>query len=367
MQERPRIVRPHGTMRQPGLGRRALRARGEGRASRGWAASALAGAALLGGMALVVRAQARGAERRHPPVGRFMTVDGVRLHYLERGQGSPMVLFHGNGSLIDEFLVSGLVDRLARNHRVIVFDRPGFGYSSRPRSRIWTPEAQAELFARALDRLQVGSATVYGHSWGTLVAVALALVRPSRVAGVVLGSGYYYPTGRMDVPLASSPAIPVFGDILRYTVAPVVSGLLLPRIYDKIFGPAPVPRRFEEQFPHELLLRPAHLRAAGADTALMIPAAMKLQHRYQELDMPVTILAGEGDRIVEPDRHSLRLHRDIPRSTYAELPGVGHMIHHSALDEVVDAIETMAAVRPPVATSARTTGFESHRPSGIVS
>src|SRR5215208_1987018 len=92
-------------------------------------------AAILGMTAVLVRARARRTERRHPPVGRFITADRVRLHYYERGQGRPIVLLHGNGGTLDELLSSGLVDHLAQNHRVIAFDRPGFGYSERPHSR----------------------------------------------------------------------------------------------------------------------------------------------------------------------------------------------------------------------------------------
>ncbi len=365
MPTRSRLVKPHGTIGQPGLGWRTLKSRYETRSGGSrLIASALAGAAILGGAALVVRARAREAEREHPPIGRFMTVDGVRLHYVERGQGKPIVLFHGNGALIEDMLVSGLVDRLARDHRVIVFDRPGFGYSSRPRTRLWTPMAQAELFSRALDRLQIGTAIVLGHSWGTLVAVSLALIRPSRVKGLVLASGYFYPTGRLDVPFVASPAIPVIGDVLRHTVAPVVSDIMLPRIYEKIFAPAPVPRAFQEHFPHGLVLRPSHLRAASADVALMIPATRRLERRYHELHMPVAIIAGEDDRIVEPDRHSSRLHRELPHSTYTALPGLGHMIHHLALDEVVQTIENLER-RLEVDSSSTSTGFESRDPNGI--
>src|SRR5215212_2900094 len=104
--------------------------------------------------------QARAAERKTPPVGRFLDVDGVRLHYVEQGQGDPVVLIHGNGTLIQDFTVSGLVDSLSGRHRVIVFDRPGFGYSTRPRGRIWTPMAQAEVLQRALDVLGVKQAIV---------------------------------------------------------------------------------------------------------------------------------------------------------------------------------------------------------------
>ena len=164
-----------------------------GSRSRGWLAPVLLGsAAALGGAVIYNRWQARDAERQYPPIGRFLDVDGVRLHYIERGQGDPLVLIHGNGTMIQDFTVSGLVDRLADRYRVIVIDRPGYGYSSRPR-RLWTPYAHARLFREALAQLGVEQAVVYGHSWGTLVAMALALEFPSLVRGLVLGSGYYYP------------------------------------------------------------------------------------------------------------------------------------------------------------------------------
>src|SRR5437660_950687 len=94
------------------------------------------------------------AERKNPPIGVFIECDGVRLHYIERGDAAAacVVLFHGNGTMIQDLILSGLVDRLARNYRVLCFDRPGFGYSQRPRTRIWTATTQAALFAKALDQ-----------------------------------------------------------------------------------------------------------------------------------------------------------------------------------------------------------------------
>jgi hypothetical protein len=50
-----------------------------------------------------VHVSARVAERKNPPIGRFHHVDGVKLHYLERGQGEPIVLLHGNGVMIQDF------------------------------------------------------------------------------------------------------------------------------------------------------------------------------------------------------------------------------------------------------------------------
>ncbi|MEZ0170714.1 alpha/beta fold hydrolase [Microvirga sp. TS319] len=307
-----------------------------------WLAPALAGTvAALGAAAVYNRQQTRAAERHDPPIGRFLDVDGVRLHYLERGQGDPVVLIHGNGTMIQDFTVSGLVDRLADRYRVIVFDRPGYGYSSRPR-QLWTPHAHARLFEQALAQLGIAQALVYGHSWGTLVAVALALTAPSLVRGLVLGSGYYYPTLRADTFLLSPPAIPLIGDAMRYTISPIVARAILPGMIKRVFQPAPVPERFEREFPEPLMLRPLQLRAAAEDAALMTPSVMELRRHYRELAGPVTIITGADDQIVDVDRQSARLHRELPHSEFVVLPGLGHMIHHLAPDVVVREIDQLA-------------------------
>jgi alpha/beta hydrolase family protein len=87
------------------------------------------------------------ARRRHPPLGKFIELEGVRLHYLERGppDGPVLVMLHGNGTLLQDLALSGLVDAAAQKFRVICFDRPGFGHSSRPRSVIWSPDRQGQL------------------------------------------------------------------------------------------------------------------------------------------------------------------------------------------------------------------------------
>ena len=95
---------------------------------------------------MYVHIRARQAERDHPPQGQFVDVDGVRLHYVERGQGPALVLLHGNGLFASDCELSGLLENAAANYRVIAFDRPGFGYSDRPGSTSGTPEEQALLF-----------------------------------------------------------------------------------------------------------------------------------------------------------------------------------------------------------------------------
>jgi pimeloyl-ACP methyl ester carboxylesterase len=307
--------------------------------TRGWLVPALLGsAAALGASALYAISKTREAERRYPPIGRFMTVDGVRLHYIERGQGEPLVLIHGNGTMIQDFLVSGIVDELAKRYRVIIFDRPGYGYSDRPRG-LWTPRAHATLFQAALERLGVSNAVVLGHSWGTLVAVALALQAPQLVRSLVLASGYYFPTLRADVILASPPAIPVIGDVMRYTVSPVVGRVLLPGMIKGMFAPAAVPERFDREFPKDMMLRPLQLRASAEDAAMMTPVTIELREHYRDLKLPVVIITGADDQIADVSRQSERLHHELPASEFIVVPGMGHMIHHLAPDDVIRAID----------------------------
>jgi pimeloyl-ACP methyl ester carboxylesterase len=289
--------------------------------------------------ALFVRHKTRQAERAHPPIGQFIEVDGVRLHYVERGQGQPLVLLHGNGSMIEDFDISGLLGLAANQYRVIAFDRPGFGYSERPRGKIWTPDAQADLLYHALQRLGVEHPIVVGHSWGTLVALALALKHPDYVRSLVLLSGYYYPGGWIDAALLAPSTVPALSSLMRHTVSPLLSRLLWPAMVRRLFGPSAVSARFAALFPLWMTLRPSQLRASAAESALMIPSAAALHRRYAELTMPVVIVAGEGDRIVNA-HHSAHLHEDLLHSELHLAPGAGHMIHYVALHQVMAAINS---------------------------
>jgi pimeloyl-ACP methyl ester carboxylesterase len=300
--------------------------------------------------ALLNRWLARRAERRNPPIGRFITVKGVRLHYVDRGAGIPLVLLHGNGSMIEDFKSSGLLDQAAKKYRVIAFDRPGFGHSERPRGIVWSPQAQAHLIAAALMEIGVSKPIVLGHSWGTLVAVALALQYPREVRALILASGYYFPGARTDVVISSPAALPVIGNVLSHTISPLLSRLIWPLLLRKIFGPSSVPDKFVG-FPEEMAVRPGQLRAAAAESALMIPAARTLRNRYRLLEMPVIIVAGAQDQFIESD-HSRKLHREIPDSILRLIPSNGHMVHQTATSEVLTAIDTAANHRRAETTSA---------------
>ncbi len=96
---------------------------------------------------------------------------------------------------------------------------------------------QAALLHDAFASLGVEKPIVVGHSWGALVALALALDHPDDIAGLVLISGYYYPTARVDAALFAPAAIPVIGDLMRYTVSPLVGRAVAPKLVEKMFSP----------------------------------------------------------------------------------------------------------------------------------
>ena len=303
-------------------------------------AGLIAGAAVVGAIATAgwVERRARRAERENPPTGRTIDVDGVRLHYVEHGKGLPVVLIHGNAVSHRDFVASGLLDRLALTHRVIAFDRPGFGHSSRPRDRLWTPTAQAGLLHTALASIGIERAVVVGHSMGAMVAMAMALDYPACVERVVLLGGYYYPGPRVDVLLTAPVALPVLGDAMRYTVTALSARLMLDGLAKGMFAPKEVPSAFFPLLSREMMVRPIQLRANAEDAAFMIGQAKASSERHAELLMPVAIFAGLEDLVIDVDKHSARLHAEVPHSTLVVVEGAGHMVHYAAVDSIAASI-----------------------------
>jgi pimeloyl-ACP methyl ester carboxylesterase len=276
-----------------------------------------------------------------PPFFRFITVEGTRLRYLDRGSGTPVVLLHGNGSMIEDFIASGIMDH-APGHRFIAFDRPGFGYSERPRDRAWGPSEQAKLLLRALMELEVVRPIVVGHSWGALVALAMALQRANEVAGLVLMSGYYYSMPRTETIRLPAAAFPL------------IRRLMAPETMRRVFAPCAVPERFKKTYPMSLAMRLSQIQAVDEEAAMLRDAAKALCQLYRGLSVPVRIVAGSDDRIVDTNRHSMRLHKELGTSTFHHVPGCGHMVHHAAPEQVVAAITAVGhaqsgekTARPP--------------------
>lgn len=315
--------------------------------------------ALLG--ALVVLVLALGAlataviawvvEQRYPPGGRSVEVEGGRIAVIEAGPGEgrpqrgTVVLLHGaSGNAADP--MQGIGRKLAGDgFRVIALDRPGFGYSDRIRGlEAASPAVQGAILAQALDRLGVGPAILVGHSWSGALATAMALDHPEHVAALALlapathpwpggGIAWYYHTAAMRL---------IAWTFTRTITAPV--GLYLMRDAMKVvFAPQPVPPDYVDVARIPLVLRPATFMANAEDLTGLHDFVAAQRPRYGAIRVPTLVMAGDRDRIVDPDIHARALAREIPGAELVMLPGVGHMLHFAAADRVVEGIEALAA------------------------
>ena len=282
----------------------------------------------------------RGRQMAPPPLPkhRFIQVDGIPLHYIDQGSGPPVVLLHGTGSMAEDFVASGVVDRLAVAHRVIAFDRPGFGYSGLPRLRPCTVALEARLIAQALRQLGVQRAVIAAHSSGVQAALALALDAPECAGALVLLAGYLFPRLRWDMLAACVFALPLLRDAASLAVSRIFGWLVLPSYLRAVFAPSHLPEGFLSQFPVGHILRSGQLRSSLRCTVTMNWSALGLERRYRSLDTPVWLLAGTRDAIVESARHSARFHAALPHSGLRWIEGSGHMVHHAAPEAVCAAI-----------------------------
>lgn len=288
---------------------------------------------LLFGIALVVAAfgiynegRRRAAETAHPPRVGSMRVNGVRLRVLDTrpGEAEAIVLLHGNVVTLEDWTASGVVAALS-GHRVLAFDRPGFGYSERPGGR-WGAVEQARLLLSAAEELGVRRPVVVGHSWAALVALAAAVEHGEKLGGVLLVSGAFYPERRSDAAFVAPAAAPGVGLLLRHTVSPIYMRSMLRRMAVAMFAPARVPERFWTEVPTGLFSRPGQLRSIAADGAAMHAEQERLLPLRAPLRCPVAVIVGDADRVASPERHSIRFARETG-ATLDVLAGVGHMAH----------------------------------------
>jgi pimeloyl-ACP methyl ester carboxylesterase len=101
-----------------------------------------------------------------------------------------------------------------------------------------------------------------------------------------------------------------------------------------------------------MAVRPSQIRASAAEAALMIPDAFAARDTYRGLKMPVAIIAGAEDRLVDAEAQSAKLHADIPQSSFHRVRGAGHMIHQTATGAVMAVIEKVAAPDGPAKSQA---------------
>lgn len=282
------------------------------------------------------------AERAHPARGRMVEVDGARLHVVELGPADapPIVMLHGASSNLE--VMRPLAERLAQDHRVILMDRPGHGWSTREHFSDSTPAPQARMISQALGRLGIGKAIVVAHSWSGALALRIALDHPERVAGLVMLAPVAYPWPGGVSQYNYAVTTPVLGSLLANT-AMLPLGLLLAESGSRsVFAPQAMPENFVKDSATRLLLRPREFVANAWDLVTLRAAMAEQAPRYAEIAVPLTIIAGDADKTVSTHIHSQPLARTAKNARLIVLNGVGHMIQYAAPDLVVSEIEAMA-------------------------
>lgn len=287
-------------------------------------------------------------EAAHPPVGRFIHVGGVRLHVAELGlaRGMPgaepaVVLVHGaSGNMQDMRLALG--ERLAQSHRVILIDRPGHGWSSRPAGDIYaSPARQAEVVAEALEQLGVRRSILVGHSWGGTFVTAYALAFPDRTAGLVLLSAVTHPWPADPGWYNNIASLPLIGPVFLRTLVYPLGSFLIDRASRRLFAPQAAPEDYLRRAAIRLVLRPKTFFANARDLALLESFIVTQVPRYADLSLPTIILTGDHDATVSPKINACALAATLPRARLVVLKGVGHMPHHAAPEAVAAAINEL--------------------------
>jgi pimeloyl-ACP methyl ester carboxylesterase len=252
------------------------------------------------------------------PLARFAQTRSGRVHCLDVGEGPPVLLFHGSGRSIADWQ-EGVVDLLAKRHRVIAFDYYGCGRSER-NSRftygygLWIQQAVDLLDALGIERVAVA-----GHSVGGAIACMVAAAHPDRVDRVVTIG-----TGIAVEPAQFLPVIPGVGELLMSR--------------ETMFGPAVSERN------GEALEAAFKVRGTRAALLMYIRRQMTIdglsalvRRDFQRIRAPILHISGSEDRNI-----SVEAARRLTLMTHGELiiiPGATHMVHCEKPAELVAEIE----------------------------
>jgi pimeloyl-ACP methyl ester carboxylesterase len=280
----------------------------------------------------------RKAEELVPPDGQFIDVPGARLHYVDLGpRDAPvLVMVHGLMGQLRNFSHS-LTERLTTEYRVILVDRPGWGHSALdgPRPGI---AAQAKMLAALIGQLALNRPLVVGHSLGGAVALALGLDQPDLVRGLALIAPLSQRVERVPRPFLRLLAPPPVRGAIAWLLAVPAGTLSSAKTAQAVFAPDPVPADFATRGGGALALRPKSYLAGSFELLQASPEMSKLQARYADLHLPVAILFGRQDQVLDPKLNGEKTTREIRGAALTLIDG-GHML------PVTDAAATEAWLR----------------------
>jgi pimeloyl-ACP methyl ester carboxylesterase len=307
-------------------------------------------------LALITQAGVVAIQRSYPAQGQIIEVAGATLHIVEIGPreaaGPPIVMIHGASANL-ESMRQPLGEMLAANHRVILIDRPGHGWSTRTREEDSTPAIQGRMIGEALEKLGVGPGILVVHSWAGALGAWMALEYPQRVAGLVMLAPVAYPWPGGVGWYNKLVTTPLIGPLLAYTITLPLGTFLTGPGARNVFLPQAMPPDFVSDTATPLLLRPREFLVNARDLVTLKAAVAEQAPRYGEIAAPTVVISGDSDNTVSPRIHSRPFAASVPNAKLIVLPGVGHMVQNAAPERVMREIEAMIAelARRPAAAA----------------
>lgn len=282
------------------------------------------GVIVIAGLVIFSLYIAHRVEQALPPQGRFINIGADRIHYVEYGNGPPVVFVHGLSGQLRNFAYLHL-NELAQTHRVILIDRPGSGHSTRGASSSASIPAQARTVAMFIDAMGLNQPVLVGHSLGGAIALAVGLNHPDSVSRLALIAPL---THLVEAGHAFGGLLirsPLVRRIVAVTVAIPFAIKGSRSIMDIVSGPDSVPKDFAMKGGGLLGLRPRSFYAASSDLMAIADELPAMETRYASLRLPVDVLYGREDRILDWRSHGEALKAKLDRTNLRLVDG-GHML-----------------------------------------
>lgn len=279
----------------------------------------------VAGLVLFASFSNKKAEQYLPPSGQFAQLGSTKLHYVDQGSGSAIVLIHGLAGNLHNFTY-GVSTPLSKNYRVISVDRPGCGYSTREANADASLEAQADVIVSLLDHLKIEDAVFVGHSLGGAISLAAAQRHPNRIKALALIAPLtHLPDGPNAVFKPLDIPSPTVRKIVGWTLAVPGSLFRISQTLKVIFGPEKAPADFAIRGGGIMALKPQTFITASTDLQNIDWSMPNIEAAYAAMSTPVSVLYGREDRILDCKRNG----EDLPaRISGAEITLVsgGHML-----------------------------------------
>jgi pimeloyl-ACP methyl ester carboxylesterase len=256
-----------------------------------------------------------------PADATYAVIDGVRVRYVDEGQGAPVVMIHGFASSLETW-AAVRPTLVAAGHRVVALDLRGFGWTSRPPGD-YSSDAQARLVLDLMDHLGIERAAVVAHSYGGGVALRVAMMAPARVSRLALYDAWAY-DAQLPAFFHAARADGVGEAMFAAWYGERVEDRMALAFHDPRFVTIELIDAVEAA-----LRRPGTYAAALAAVRGM--HYERVEGRYRTVSQPTLLLWGREDRVT-PLAVGERLVRDLPGARLVVYPGCGHfpMIEHAA-------------------------------------